>query len=72
MGSNGKNGFERTCFKRKLKTKRAAKKVLSSTKKKGREEIRYYFCMDCEAWHLTSKKRKLLFCEEVERCVRDE
>jgi len=57
--------FERRCFKRKLKTERVAKKVLSDTKKKGREEIRYYYCRDCGAWHLTSRKRILIFDEEI-------
>ena len=59
-------GFERRCFKRKLKTERAAKKVLSDTRKKGREEIRYYYCRDCDAWHLTSRKRILLFDDIIE------
>ena len=55
-----RRGFERRCFKKKIKSERAAKKVLSDTRKKGREEIRYYWCYDCGAYHLTSKKRVLL------------
>ena len=61
--------FERRCFKRKLKTERVAKKVLSDTKKRGREEIRYYFCRDCNSWHLTSRKRILIFDENINETI---
>ena len=65
MKQKKERGFKRTCFKRRLKTERVARKVLSDTRKKGREEIRYYFCRDCNAWHLTSRKRILIFNEEI-------
>lgn len=61
MDSTDRNGVKRTCFKRKIKRERKAKSILSETTKKGREEIRYYFCRECNAWHLTSKKRILIF-----------
>ena len=58
--SNGKT----KCTKRKYKNERAAKAILSTLKKKGREEIRYYVCRYCNKWHLTSKKSILIFEEE--------
>lgn len=61
-----KKGFKRTCFKRGYKAKRKVKEVLSLLRKKGRDEIRFYFCRDCQAYHLTKTKRKLIFEDEDE------
>jgi hypothetical protein len=46
------------CSKRKYK-KRDAQTMLNSCRKKKRTRrpIRIYECRDCNAWHLTSKKK---------------
>ena len=54
------------CTKRKYKTKRKVKNVLRNMKRSGREEIRFYWCRDCIAYHLTSRKRILIWENEDE------
>jgi len=66
MKKHRKKGFKRTCFKRGYKSKRKVKETLSLLRKKGRDEIRFYFCSDCQTYHLTSTKRKLIFEDEDE------
>jgi len=56
-----KRRHKRTCFKKGYKSKRKAKEVLSLLRKKGRDERRFYFCYECQKYHLTSTKRKLIF-----------
>ena len=52
------------CNKRKYKSKREVKNTLSETRRRGREEIRFYWCRDCSAYHLTSRKRILIWENE--------
>ncbi len=71
MKKHQKRGFKRTCFKKKIKSKREAKQTLSNLRKKGRDEIRFYYCWKCKAYHLTSTNRKLIFEaeDEIERDI---
>lgn len=48
------------CTKKKFNSLSEVKIALSETKKRGREEIRFYRCFICKSYHLTSKKRKLI------------
>ncbi len=61
-----KKGFKRSCFKRGYKSKRKTKGILSTLRKKGRDETRFYYCRDCQEYHLTSTKRRLLFDDDDE------
>ena len=53
-----------SCNKKKYKDKISAMFALSQTKFVGnynpkRNEKRFYFCNECNAWHLTSKDKKI-------------
>jgi len=62
-----KKKLKRTsCNKRKYKSKNDVKDILSQMRKRGREEIRFYWCRDCSAYHLTSRKRILIWDEDDE------
>lgn len=49
-----------SCKKKKYKDKIAAMFALSQCKRgKGqRQEIRFYYCRDCNAWHLTKQNKR--------------
>jgi len=49
------------CTKVQLTKKQAveALRVLSNCRKQYRKEKRYYYCQDCNAWHLTSMADKV-------------
>ena len=55
---------KKSCNKRKYKSKNNVKDTLSQMRKKGREEIRFYWCRDCSAYHVTSRKRILIWEDE--------
>ena len=48
-------------------TKKEAASILNAMKvrKQFRKEIRYYYCKDCNAWHLTSKEFGIKVAEPV-------
>ncbi len=47
------------CTKKKYKDRISAMFALSQCKKGNgnRQEIRYYYCSECDAWHLTKTKK---------------
>ena len=61
---NTENNKHKKCIKKKIKSKRQAKTTLSLVRRRGREEIRFYWCRICKAYHLTSRKRKLIWENE--------